>query len=626
MHALTPTAKPLFSGYIQDLTPAQARWVESYALKIRRQMSRLLERCAIEIPAPSTSAMGRIRTSLTSLDLTLEDIHPDKLHGYGKMDAAAAHELSCTLQETRGLVGWLLSFLSESAGMEMDDLGPAGIRPGVSSLCKRLVQIATDHGLVEFMPALHAIYRESRRHSCDVAVIGKNDSGKSSLINMLVDRDYPPSSATSLLGLPVRVSAGLEAALRTTFPDHTESNPLERFTEFAGVQENPGNIKRVAALDILIPSKRLQAGYAFIEETELGAFAGSDKKVAAICLPDADVALVLVGARSSVGTEETNLLRALSASAVPTFLLLSRCDLLATHDIERRQAEVRKAISGQDISVEDVVPIGVGERWKASLDDWFEKVMPPFLQRGLTGMTDAVEHKARSVGRSMLSILEPKRDSAAGKGGAGKDAELDLWRLDDSLEKFCIRWEDNLDAMSAWDKAVLDRAASSLAAGSTNAQQALTLGIVSQCCALVEEYQELHSQIRAGIGELQPRTDPDLVLGWELPEPERIPLPLASLLRDVPVSPPGALARINQSASARHYRKELEEKAGSRVKQVLDELQPRFRHWFHETIRAFRESYRMQTDPVRYRNAAEASVERNEKLAADIDFLRSETT
>ena len=107
LHSLAPSSQPLFSGYIQDLSPAQARYVECYAEKIRMQMTRLLEKCDIEVPSPSTSAMGRVRTSLTSLDLTLEDIHPEKLRGYGKIDSAAARDLSLYVRSRKhhGLEG-----------------------------------------------------------------------------------------------------------------------------------------------------------------------------------------------------------------------------------------------------------------------------------------------------------------------------------------------------------------------------------------------------------------------------------------------------------------------------------------------------------------------------------------
>ena len=45
LRALVPGERPLFSGYLQDLSAAECRRVTSYAAKIREQMSRLMQKC-----------------------------------------------------------------------------------------------------------------------------------------------------------------------------------------------------------------------------------------------------------------------------------------------------------------------------------------------------------------------------------------------------------------------------------------------------------------------------------------------------------------------------------------------------------------------------------------------------
>jgi hypothetical protein len=156
LRALLPGARPLFAGCIQDLSPAKVRLVESYARKIREQMSKLLAQCGIQPPPPSAYASGKLRTGITSLDLTLEDIYPEKMRGYGKMDAAAAHDLLSTLQEIRRFVSPLLALLSQPEPGVFCGLDS---RPELSALVQRLAQIISDYGLVEFLPALNAIAR-----------------------------------------------------------------------------------------------------------------------------------------------------------------------------------------------------------------------------------------------------------------------------------------------------------------------------------------------------------------------------------------------------------------------------------------------------------------------------------
>ena len=148
LHALTPGTRPLFSGYAQDLSPAEARCVENYTVKIREQMGRLLTSCGIERSSPAMPSSGKIRTGLISVDLTLEDIFPEKMRGYGKMDAAAARDLSWNLQEIRWLISLLLTFLSETRLAKVEGLAHSSHGPEPAALLENIAQIIERHGLV----------------------------------------------------------------------------------------------------------------------------------------------------------------------------------------------------------------------------------------------------------------------------------------------------------------------------------------------------------------------------------------------------------------------------------------------------------------------------------------------
>jgi hypothetical protein len=159
LHALAPGAQPVFGGYVQDLSPSQRSLVEGYTRKIREQMCRLLIKCGVELPKPSTFVSGKLRTGVTSLDLTLEDIYPEKMRGYGKMDAAAARDLSQTLQEMRRMVSQLLTLLYESKEPPQKILPQLESEPALAELIRRMTQIIAEYGLVEFLPALKAMMR-----------------------------------------------------------------------------------------------------------------------------------------------------------------------------------------------------------------------------------------------------------------------------------------------------------------------------------------------------------------------------------------------------------------------------------------------------------------------------------
>jgi hypothetical protein len=111
LHVLDPTQHNSQSHPVHDISPSKLLRMENHIKLIRRQMSSFLERFQISLPERSTPSSWIIKTNLTSVDIALEDLYPQKLRGYGNMDSVAANELTQTLQEIRKLVNQLLKTL-----------------------------------------------------------------------------------------------------------------------------------------------------------------------------------------------------------------------------------------------------------------------------------------------------------------------------------------------------------------------------------------------------------------------------------------------------------------------------------------------------------------------------------
>jgi GTP-binding protein EngB required for normal cell division len=633
LQALTPGAHPLFSGHVQDLSPSQSRWVESYAARIRKQMSVLLERCQIELPSATTLSSGKLRTNLTSLDVTLEDIYPEKLRGYGKIDSAAAHDLSWTLRAIRRLVSQLLAFLSESKEAQDRSLGRLDTGPELTALLERMAQVIANRGLVEFLPALNALIRNAQPHPLEIAVFGKPSSGKSSLINRLLETELLPIGATPITAVPVRIVAGSEPRLRVSFLDRVEELPVGRLAEYGTEENNPGNSKRVVAIEVWVESRRLWQGCAFVYMPGIGYFATGVTQFASAHLPDSGLALVLVDGRSSIGGGELGLLRALKAASIPAFVMISKCDLLPPEDVERVVTCTRETLAQHLDSAPEVVPAGSTSFWVRAVNDWFERAVPPLLQRPRQARIDSVEGKAQALQAVLLTTLEAMARCATPEG-LTHEAERLLRLMDESLTAFERRWKHEFGRISAWKEEILEQTASNLASRFADAEQPEILSsdfvvetvmpaVASHCHPFLQEYQELSERISTAIHELKENDPASGVILQELPRLSALPSPLTSPLAGVTTSGLQARARISQAARARYFRKELEEKLGIQLRQILEELQPRLMQWFLRAMNALEESLHLQTDPLRYRSPSQASAGKDDTLTADITFLRS---
>jgi hypothetical protein len=96
---------------IRDISPSKLPQIESHIELIREQIGSFLNRFHIALPERSKPSSWIVKTYLTSIDIALEDLYPQKMKGYGDMDSAAAHELTQSLQEIRKHVNQIFKAL-----------------------------------------------------------------------------------------------------------------------------------------------------------------------------------------------------------------------------------------------------------------------------------------------------------------------------------------------------------------------------------------------------------------------------------------------------------------------------------------------------------------------------------
>lgn len=97
--------------HILDVSPSKIPLIESHIGLIREQIGNFLKRFHIVLPERSRPSSWIVKTNLTSIDIALEDLYPQKMKGYGDMDSAAARELTQSLQEIRTHVNQIFKAL-----------------------------------------------------------------------------------------------------------------------------------------------------------------------------------------------------------------------------------------------------------------------------------------------------------------------------------------------------------------------------------------------------------------------------------------------------------------------------------------------------------------------------------
>jgi hypothetical protein len=341
-----------------------------------------------------------------------------------------------------------------------------------------------------------------------------------------------------------------------------------------------------------------------------GGYAGiGASEFARAFLPEIDLGLILIDGRSRISDSDLDLLAALESAKIASAALISRCDLLTAADTDRIVSATRDLAAKRLGWTPEVIPVSANASWVPRVSSWVEGKLAPQLREARAARLESTARAVQGLRASLTAALEMKLNHTGKRQDHSQEAEEIFQRMDECLHAFQQHWEKEFDKIAGWTGGILEEAAASLAtaASPTDSSGGISSDLVSQTFVAIlatqfksflAEYQDLTPRINADLHLLRSLEPSAILLEQALPAISSLPTPMRSQLTAVAL--PGTLARAGHAARIRHFRKELEDKAATRLRRTLEELQPRLRRWLLATMNTLRENMRMQTDPLRY--------------------------
>jgi GTP-binding protein EngB required for normal cell division len=404
----TSASKAAFPRYSADVAPAQRRTIEDYIVRLRAQLVRVLDGQGIPWEKPFIPASRAIHVALGAIDIAVEELKPNYMRGYGDLPEAAAVELNGIVGELRGLVSKLDRYLAEGVGQDLKlRLERLEQKNNALELLSKIEKIVADRGLVEFRSTIGSILDRAEDRTFEIAVFGRVSSGKSSLLNAILDAEVLPVGVTPITAVPTQITYGDQSLMRVSFAEApAKSVEIGRLAEFATEQQNPGNVKHVTRIAVALPAARLRDGVAFVDTPGLGSLATSGAAETVAYLPKCDLGVVLIDAGSTLTTEDLQTVLTLQEAAVPANVLLSKGDLLGREDREKIIAYVRQHIASECNLELDVRPVSVLPAYKELLTRWFEEQILPLYGHSQELRSLSLRRKIGALRESVISALE----------------------------------------------------------------------------------------------------------------------------------------------------------------------------------------------------------------------------
>lgn len=421
---LAASRSSAFPKYKNPLSPAQGRIIGDYISRLRQQIKNVLNDLGVPFPPPKFDSTHAARVTLQFIEVAIEELAPKRLTGYGEFPPSLHDLLAGGLQEMKGIVRQMDSYLMRpeaDLSARIARLSSDGILP---ALLRTVTDVIDRHGLVEYRSALSQLLDKVEHPAYEIAFFGRVSAGKSSLLNRLIGSDLLPTGVTPVTSVPTRIRNRKESRLLVTTGDgRVQQYENDRLPDFVTEARNPANLKRVTKVIVEVPITAVPDEVVFVDTPGLGSLALAGAAETLAYLPRCDLGVVLVDASSNLHSDDVATVEALRTSSADAMIVLSKADLVSVGDLEQQLSYAREQIRDQTRMNVSVVAVSARVDQSNSLQEWIKAELEPRIADSRRLAAESNYKKALSLTERVRHALEVSLKVAGPGGGEAISAE-----------------------------------------------------------------------------------------------------------------------------------------------------------------------------------------------------------
>lgn len=301
---------------------------------------------------------------------------------------------------------------------------------------------------------LDALVRRWQEHRLRVLVAGEAKRGKSTLVNALLGRPALPTGVIPVTAVATTVVAadpGTGEGVEGAFLDgHTEAVPLAGLAAFVTEDGNPDNRRAVREVTVRVAGTWLTGlPVEVVDAPGVGSVHAHNTEQAQAALATLDAVVVVLSVDPPISAAELDLLRAVTAQSVATFVVANKADRHTPAEVAQSVAFTQQVCAqalGRPIPVQVCSATrGLDDpgfaAFAQTLQGWLRAHAAPAATTALTGHTRTRLQAMASLRRVRCAALEAQEHGRAATVAvlrtrldaiAGQRAQLRA-RLDGSL-------------------------------------------------------------------------------------------------------------------------------------------------------------------------------------------------
>jgi len=400
----------LFATHIPDATLSQRQVLSDYVAQLRFLLRRFLRAQSLTDTGTPISVLWRFRVGISFMATAIEELRPDYLRGYGEVDAESAAAIERLVADMKTILRRMANYLDRGEGAGLAGrLAQLDATVDEIALLRELDRIIAVHGLIELRVPLERLVERAASPRLEVAVFGRVNSGKSSLLNWWLGRPLLPTGVTPMTAVPTRIVRGDVAMARVTIAASAPMNiPLAQLPAYITEDGNPANSKRVLDIEIRVPAARLVDGLCLVDTPGLGSLATSGAAQTLEYLPRCDVGLVLIEAGGVVSREDVDVARAIIDGGGELLITLSKADRLSDTELAQALDYTRQHLSAELHLSIPVQPISTLATHVALAERWYEHELAPRLVTHHQQGAGAIRRKIGVLREAVIALLQAR--------------------------------------------------------------------------------------------------------------------------------------------------------------------------------------------------------------------------
>jgi len=632
-------AESPFSRYRGDTTPMQQKVAHDYVLRIRAAMARIMKDEQISFGELHCGSQQAANTALLYAEVAVDELHPDRFRGYGPISDAGYNLLEAIRTELHSLIGKLQTCLGPGADGDLQarikrlEKVDSDVIP-LEDMCR----IITSYGLVEYREAVAMIIDRMENKVFEIGLFGRVSSGKSSLLNYLLEVDHLPVGVTPVTAVPTRISYGPRAQVRIEFADSSpESVSFSELWEYATEQGNPNNTRHVTNIRLKLPTSRLEEGIAFVDTPGLGSLVAYGSAETLAYLPRCDLGLLMVDASLGISLEDVAVVEALYRAGGSVMILISKVDRFNGAERTQLVEYVARAFEHQLRLLPPIFPISVVGESSILCDNWFKERLQPMIKSNRRLAAAATTRKITVLRNALIATLEARLtksgESVSNERPENREVLSAFGEVEKSFDGILERSFELGHGFFVQNTLILKVTVDKIAAAwrdrsVVDSSQILALTITELLAQPVARMEEEYHRIRNQALHALERAEKTLPQGLRLELPRASgmpPLDPASVAQKLQAKRPAltivpSLLLVKWQLHRKLRRQVLLDLTG-----FLDLYATQVRNWLRESVDALKKAYEAAADlyRIQLQNGEIPGAQDRLQMSADLDRLKA---